>query len=256
MEYVKSRWHEMSRGQRILLLLQPALFLLFLIVFLTFGQQPVVSYMGSALRCMRQGETTIYSGWLESRWPVQFTVSPGPTVEFQLSGKTRGVYTVAEDPTAIPETADMNPYGWEDFTGVEIKKDGQVWFRGAYRPGHTLGLFDEAGNNRSITIVAVTPSYEPDPDPGDILYFAWGPETSPRGYGLLMLLGLLVSAVCVFTLLFEDQLFRLSLSFRVQDPYRVEPSEWELLNRWLGWIVLTGTAVFAYAFGAGLIHIS
>lgn len=255
MEYLKERWREMNWGRRIILLIQPALFLLFLILFLTYGSQPVVSWLDGSLRYQRQGEAAVYSGRVEGGHPVQFTVTPGPAVEFRLRGEPRGMYTVSEDPSAIPESAELNPYGWEGYTGVEIKKDGQMWFRGAYNPDSFLGLFDENGTSRSFNIIAMGPSYEPEPDPGDILHFARGPQTSPRGKVVFLLLGLLVSAICAVSLLFEDQLFRWNLSFRVRDPYDAEPSEWELFGRWIGWIMMTGMALFIYAAGIGLIHL-
>ena len=75
------------------------------------------------------------------------------------------------------------------------------------------------------------------------LAFLWG----------FLLLGLFSNAVCALSLLFEDQLFRWQLSFRVADPGSAEPSEWEMFNRWSGWIVLTAVALLAYAGAAGLI---
>lgn len=255
MNYLKSRWGEMDQGRRIILLLQPALFLLFLLLYLTYGRQPVVPWLDGTLRVERQGEASVYSGWVEGGHPVQFTVGPGPTVEFRLSGELQGTYTVTEDPSAIPEEpAEMNPNGWEGFTGVEIKKDGETWFRGAYNPDSPFGLFDEDGTNLFVSIRAVTSTSVPEPDPGDILAFACGPSASPRGEVVLLLLGLLVGAACALSLLFEDQLFRWNLSFRVQAPYDAEPSEWELFGRWVGWIALTGLELFCYLVGIGLIR--
>ena len=94
---------------------------------------------------------------------------------------------------------------------------------------------------------------DPAPSPGDILSFANGPKIHRRGNGLFLLLGLFSNAVCALSLLFEDQLFRWQLSFRVADPGSAEPSEWEMFNRWAGWITLTAVAFLAYAGAAGLI---
>ncbi|MDE6280344.1 MAG: hypothetical protein K2M15_00885, partial [Oscillospiraceae bacterium] len=60
--------------------------------------------------------------------------------------------------------------------------------------------------------------------------------------------------ICLASLLFEDQLFRWDLAFRVRDPYRAEPAEWELFSRWGGWVIVTGVAALAYALGSGLFH--
>lgn len=257
MGYLKERWQEMDQGRRIVLLIQPALFLLSLLLSFTYGRQPVVSWLDGTLRVERQGEAAVYSGRvIDGQHPVQFTVGPGPTVEFRLRGELQGTYTIAEDPSAIPaEPAEMNPYGWEGFTGVEIKKDGRVWFRGAYDPDALLGLFDEDGNDRAFGIIhAFTSTSVPEPDPGDILSFAYGPSVSPRGEAAFLALGLLVGAICAFSLLFEDQIFRWGLSFQIQDPDSAEPSEWELFGRWVGWVALTGLELFCYTVGIGLIH--
>ena len=98
MNYLKSRWGEMDQGRRIILLLQPALFLLFLLLYLTYGRQPAVPWLDGTLRVERQEEASVYSGRVEGGHPVQFTVAPGPTVEFRLRGELQGSYTVAEDP--------------------------------------------------------------------------------------------------------------------------------------------------------------
>lgn len=257
MEYLKERWQEMDWGRRVVLLAQPALFLLALVLHLTFGQQQVVSYRDGHLRYERQGETAVYSGRVDGH-RVKFAVSSPSLVEFWLDGAPDGVYAIAQDPSAIPQTESIADFDPDFFTGVEIKKDGAVWFRGAWSPYSSYWLLDVAGNNLflSITAHAEFSKPDPEPDPAAILRFANGPELSPRGHGLLLLLGLFVAAACALSLLFEAQIFRWNLSFRVQDPYGAEPSEWELFGRWVGWITLTGLAVFVYAIAAGLVLIS
>ncbi len=254
MGYLKECWDEMGWGRRIVLLIQPALFALFLILYLIFHQQQVVSWLDGTLRVERQGEVSVYEGRaIDRQYPVQFAVGPGPTVEFRLRGELQGTYTVAEDPSAIPEKADV-PGGWERYTGVEIRKDGRTWFRGAYDPDFPFALLDESGTAVAIGIHAFASTSVPEPDPGDILSFAYGPAVSPRGKAVFLVLGLVVSAICAVSLLFEDPLFRWHLSFRVQDPYGAEPSELELFGRWVGWITLTGLELFCYIAGIGLIR--
>ena len=255
MQYLKKRWHEMYLGRRIIVLVQPVLFLLFLILFLIFGRQQIVSYRSGHLRYEQRGDTAVYSGMVDYR-ATKYVVSPGPVVEYWLDGELRGTYTVTEDPTAIPQTEDVAKCDPDFFTGVEIKKGDKVWFRGAYSPYSSFYLLDENGNNIAITITFDSATSEPEPTPGTILRFANGPEASPRGSGPGLLLGLLLGAVCVLSILFEDQLFRWQLSFQIQDPDRAEPSEWELFGRWMGWISLTGLAAFIYAAASGLILIS
>lgn len=255
MEYFKDRWTEMDWGRRAILLIHPALFLLFFIVFLTFGQQQVVSYQSQHLRYERQGEADVYSGRVYGRG-VKYVVSSGQVVEYWLDGALDSTYTVTEDPTAVPDTEEAAQYGPDFYTGVEIRKGDAVWFRGATSP---FWLVDEEGNNLTFSFgfsstngtVELTP-----PDPGTILRFAQGPEVSQRGDGMFLLLALFSSLACLFSLWFEDHLFRWNLAFRVRNPHDAEPSEWELFSRWLGWIVLTGVALLSYALGSGLLQTS
>lgn len=250
MEYLKERWDEMDRGRRIILLLHPVLFVLTLILFLTRGQQQVVSYGNGYLRYEQRGDAAVYSGRADGH-KVKYVVSSGPVVEFWLDGALDSAYTVTEDPSAIPQTEETARFDRDFFTGVEIRKGDEVWFRGAYSPYSSHWLLDEEGNDLTVSISFGAEPSKPEPAPGVILRFAQGPETSPRGYGPGLLFGLLLSAICLVSLLFEDQLFRWNLAFRVQDPYRAEPSEWELFSRWVGWIALTGLALFIYILASG-----
>lgn len=253
MEYFKDRWAEMDWGRRAILLIHPALFLLFFIVFLTLGQQQVVSYQGQRLRYEPQGEAAVYSGRVHGS-AVKYVVSPGQVVEYWLDGALDSTYTVAEDPTAIPDTEEAAQYGPDFYTGVEIRKGGEVWFRGA---SSSFWLVDEEGNNLSFSFglssAGGTARLKP-PDPSTILRFAQGPEVNQRGEGMFLLLALFASLACLFSLWFEDHLFRWDLAFRVRNPQDAEPSEWELFSRWLSWILLTGLALFIYAMGSGLLQ--
>lgn len=258
MEYLKKRWDEMSRGRRIILLVHPVLFILALVLHLTFGQRLVTSYRDGHLRYEQQGETAVYSGRAEGH-KVKYVVSQGPAVEFWLDGALDSTYTVTDDPTAIPQAGEAGMLGGsEDLTGIEIRRNGGVWFRGAYQPRSYppyYWLLDENGKGslHGFTITTGTSTPDPAPTPQAILTITNGPDISRRGSAEFILWGLLLSAMCLATLLFEDQLFRWSLAFQIRNPDRAEPSDWELFSRWVGWAALTGVALFAYALGSGLI---
>lgn len=260
MSYFKERWEEMSRGRRIILLIHPVLLILSVILHLTLGQQQVVSYRDRYLRYEQQGAAAVYSGRAEG-FNVKYAASSDSVVEFWLDGELDSTYTVTEDPTAIPGTSEAAALGGpENLTGIEIRKGDEVWFRGAYPTYYSYyWLLDENGRgdpSDSIVIVGDSlPAPDPAPTPRDVLSFARGPEISARGRPEFILWGLLLSAICLATLLFEEQLFRWDLHFRVRDPYGAEPSDWELFSRWAGWAALTGVALLTYVLGSGLIPI-
>jgi hypothetical protein len=49
--------------------------------------------------------------------------------------------------------------------------------------------------------------------------------------------------------LFADELFRLELAFKVRNVDKVEPSEWEITGRYIGWLVLPIIALAIYIMG-------
>ena len=51
------------------------------------------------------------------------------------------------------------------------------------------------------------------------------------------------------TILFADELFRLELAFKVRNVDKVEPSEWEITGRYIGWLVLPIIALAIYIMG-------
>ena len=53
----------------------------------------------------------------------------------------------------------------------------------------------------------------------------------------------------VLAALFAEQLFRRHMALHIKDPERVRPSDWELVSRVLGWLVLTGVSLTAYLIG-------
>ena len=254
MEYLKERWKELDRGRRGMVLAQPVLFLPFLGLALTIGQQWVISYHDSTLRYQTEGDTTVYSGKADGR-KIKYVVSHGSVVEFWLDGALDSTYTVTEDSTAIPQTEETARFDQDFFTGVEIRKGDEVWFRGAYSPYSSSWLLDEEGNNLAISISFGTESSKPEPAPGGILYIAREPESERRGRLADSALGALLGIACVLLVLFEEQLYRWQMSFRMRRPEQAEPTEWESLSHWVSWIMLTSVAVLLYAMGAGLFRL-
>ena len=51
------------------------------------------------------------------------------------------------------------------------------------------------------------------------------------------------------SILYADELFRWDLSFQIQNAETAEPSEWEMMKRYLSWTVLTIMLLVLYIVG-------
>lgn len=87
------------------------------------------------------------------------------------------------------------------------------------------------------------------PDAADILRIALAPELTHKGDWLVWFGAICISLLNAATILYADELFRWNLSFQIQNAEKAEPSEWEMLSRYLGWTVLTILAFVVYILG-------
>lgn len=254
---MKQKWLDLTWPQRVMILIQTFLILLFLILSCTVGRQQVIPYQDEYLRCRTNGEVTTYSGRIDGQKAV-FTVSPGPVVEYRRGDTLYGPYTILFDSTAV---SDSSVFAGK-LIGVEVWEKDTLLFRGGYLPGSTVfPLFDENGENYipglddpdSFIRVEVAGSEKTAADytPGvtAILRVALEPDVVRRGSFGIFLLGVLVCVLCAVSILYADALFRFQLSFRIQDPEDAEPSGWELFSRWIGWIAITIAALVIFIIG-------
>ena len=66
-----------------------------------------------------------------------------------------------------------------------------------------------------------------------------GPELTHKGYWFAWVGGILLCVLNAVSILFADELFRFWLSFRIESPELVEPTDWEIMGRYFGWVVMT-----------------
>lgn len=260
---MKQKWCELTWPQRVVILLQLLLVLVFLILYCTLGRRQVVQYRGEELHMRTDGQSITYSGRLNGAKAV-FTVSPGPVVEFTLDGAVYGPYTIVFDSTAVPAEEDLSLPSSSSLTGVEVWEGKTRLFRGAYASsGSSFYLVD--GNGEMIhgdekllhtveTVSGTTITYAPADTPGpySILKIALAPRPQQKGFFGAFFLGLLVCVACSLSILFADGLFRWNLRFLIRDAENAEPSDWELFTRWVGWIVLTILALSSFLIGLGV----
>ena len=259
---MKQKWLDLTWPQRVMILIQAFLILLFLILYCTVGRQQVITYQDEYLRCRTAGGVTTYSGRIDGQKAV-FTVSPGPVVEYRRGDTLYGPYTVVFDPTAVLDEEDkpFNLTSTKSLVGVEVWEGETRLFRGAYQnTGSTFYLVDTNGDMifsdgmirfQVETSTGTTTAYAfgKAPGPYTILKLAIAPDVVRRGSFGIFLLGVLVCVLCAVSILYADALFRWNLRFIISEPESAEPSDWELFSRWIGWIALTIAALVFFIMG-------
>ena len=251
---MKQHFTQLSLGQKVLVLLQAAMLLLFLILYPTVGRLQYIDFRGDHLRFTTEEQTRIYSGRVDGK-DVSIVVAPDQSIRFQLGDTEYGPYVIVENPTAVPDedSGDLLTMEASLLTGVEIQDSvsGEVLFRGAYHAMKSelsaFFLYDEDGHLVSSFGFGLSVTKEPQPE--EILQIVLAPDLSPRGHIYGFLFGALFNLATVLLILYADELFRHDLRFRIQNVEDAEPSEWELFSRWVGWLVFTVMALVIYIIG-------
>lgn len=246
------RIRNLNRYQKALLAVLTLMALVFGAVYHVVSSRVGYLYENTILLPSEQGGNQLYNGTIDGR-ACTFTVTADGAVTLRHGDRVYGPYTVREDPTAKPEDV---PY----MTGVEILDGEQVFFRGGYWPSTDgMVLFHEDGGIM-VDIYAYTvdgTTYDADgnivdpmePTAADILELVDGPELTSKGQWQAWFGGVFCSMLIAATILFSDELFYLSLSFRIRNPDHAEPSDWELAGRYISWTGLTVLTLVLYIVG-------
>lgn len=165
------------------------------------------------------------------------------TVIVNWGSKTYGPYTLREDPTAVPD-------GHPQMTGIEILDGNKSYFRGGVTDEATdFWLIGADGEQLFTMTYTLSDGTEMDmngnpvdhmkPTPRQIVSLLRGPELTHKGQWLSYIMGVFLAIVVAVSILFADELFYLSICFRVENAEAVEPSDWHIATRSLGWLFLT-----------------
>ena len=174
------------------------------------------------------------------------------TVIINCGDKTYGPYTLREDPTAVPDDVSF------PMTGIEILDGQKVYFRGGVTDETTdFWLLSEDGNRDFMISYTMSDGIEYDmngnpidpmePSPHEIISLLRGPELTHKGDWTVFLISLFCAAATAISILFADELFYLSICFRVENAETAEPSDWYIACRNFSWLLLTiftGAAFF------------
>lgn len=190
----------------------------------------------------QENGATLYEATVDGQDCV-FTVTED-TVTLVWGSKTYGPYTVREDPTAVPEEISF------PMTGIEILDGQKVYFRGGMTDEAVdFWLLSEDGKNEFLMSYTLSDGIEYDmngnpidhkkPVPYQIVSLLRGPELTHKGDWIGFLIGAFCAAATAVSILFADELFYLSICFRVENAETAEPSDWYIATRSFGWLFLT-----------------
>ena len=76
-----------------------------------------------------------------------------------------------------------------------------------------------------------------------------GPEMQHKGEWLAWFCGMLLCVGTVVSILFVEELFQLSMSFRIRNAEQAETSDWEIAGRYITWTVLPVFAMVIFVMG-------
>lgn len=246
-----------NRYQKGILLLMLVMSLVFAVIYPAVISRVGFAYRDTILVPSQENGATTYSGKIQGKSAV-FTVSQDHVILFEYGDSVYGPYTIKEDASAIPEDAELA----DSMTGVEIRQGDQILFRGGvvqfadqsfflYREDGSLDYLQVSyiasdGIERDENGNAIAPAA---PSAYTILELLRGPELTHKGFWFAWFGAVLICIFNAFSILYADELFHLHLSFRMRDANYAEPSELEIIGRYVSWSVLLILALVVFIMG-------
>ena len=247
-----NRFRELDRYQKILLLALLAMAVIFAAVYGITATRVGYRY-NDAILVPRQTEgALVYEGKVDGQ-DTSIIVALD-TVVVNMGSKTYGPYSIQDDPSAVPE-------GHSYMIGIVILCDDHPIFRGGVANGTDgFWLVNEDGSPE-VVIGAYTmgdgieydmngnPIDPLKPTPQQIISLLRGPELTHKGQLSVWFVVTLIGLLTAFSILFADELFYLSICFRVQNAETAEPSDWAITSRNIAWFLMTLLIAGAYLTG-------
>lgn len=250
------RIRNLNKYQKIILIVMAAMLLMFAVIYSKTIARVGYKYNDAILVPTVVDGKIVYSGKIKGE-QAQFIVSNDNMVLFNYGDKTYGSYTVKEDITAIPKDNEMS----ESMTGIEVREGDDILFRGGVMDLEDYySFYNEDGTLNGILISYVTadgtewdgngnPIDRMTPSLSTIYELTQNPELTHEGVGFIWFIAVFVCIMNALSILFVDELFRLKLAFSVQKVDNVEPSEWAIAARYIGWTTMTIIALVIFIMG-------
>lgn len=255
MERIKS----LGRYEKMLLFLMLVMVLVFTVVYPVMIAREGFLYKDVILVPSENNGSTTYSGEIQGKQAV-FTVFAEKSVTFQWGEKHYGPYTAKEDPSAVPESNGMH----DSMTGIVLSCGEEVIFRGGmlktrdYRwliskDGEPVGMVDITTSGGGI----ITDEHgniidQMEPSVPTILDLIEGPELTHRGSWAAWFFSVLICVFTAISIIYADELFRFSLSFKISNADNAEPTDWAIACRYLAWTAIPIYALMLFINGLQL----
>lgn len=142
----------LARYPKAILLILSVMLVVFTAAYVIISSRVGFRYRDVILRPTVENGNTVYAGRIHGE-DASFIVTPDKAVRFLYGDKTYGPYTAKEDPAAIPKDSEMAEF----MTGVEIREDNAIFFRGGVLTtgsgNKEMMLFEEDGSFASTSVM-------------------------------------------------------------------------------------------------------
>ena len=251
------RIRSLNNYQKVILIIMATMSLIFAVIYQKTITKMGYEYNDAILVPTVEDANTIYSGKIQGEH-AQFIVSNDNTVVLHYGDKTYGPYTVKEDMTAIPKDNKLS----EIMTGIEVQEANTILFRGGVIDlENYYKFYNEDGTSHDLLKISYTTrdgkEWDTDGNPIDrmepslstIYELTQNPELTHKGVGIFWFIGVFICILNVLSILFADELFRLDMAFKVQNVDNIEPSEWAITGRYIGWMIMILIALAVFIMG-------
>ena len=145
--------------------------------------------------------------------------------------------------------------------GIEIRNGNELLFRGgALDVGDSYWLYNDDGTLDDSGVTFVTgDGIERDengnvidrmePSASTIYELLNDPELTHKGEAIVWFGAVFICIINALSILFEDEMFRLELFFRIRNVENAEASDWEIAGRYIGWTVVTIVVLVLFIIG-------
>lgn len=227
---MKEIWSTLALPRRILLLVNAVMAAAFLFIYLAMDGY-ICRYQDVLFDVTESEGSYTYSGEMDGTL-IEFIASPDNTFSYFINGKDQGTFTVTQDPSAAPQSDAL--VSDTILSGVEIRRDDQVFFRGGfYKYSSGLLLVDQ-------DLSPVSGPESPDePSPHAVLFFALFGRAVRHGNWLFFLIALSFAVLTFLTAFFPDPFFRAHMALTKDERDHTKTPTYRKVLSWIFWCALT-----------------